>query len=1482
MENSTRQNGYVIQLYQYARRYRYNRQGVINYINYLKETPEHGAMTEDEKNDRKDRGNNSSHIVLGDFDILEVIPVDSFRKYHDVSELAKKYLGRRQSVLLYCIEDKDLPAQIKYNCDSKSWYSDVNKFTQKRFFCLSLLSITNEAHSSMDNVFTLLRPLRKKILEIVAHLNENLGEPEKLICDVFGALNATEIGIVWLCNQYVDVLMIIDYLKHMKLHLEESNDDIPLFLASNTTIATKFEEELKENENDIIGLEKVEGTASVRISFHDEMEKREEAKQLIEEITGNGNGAQGENKFKYSVLYSSGEYDLVIQMPASHALMKIQKGGILNNCKRENNGLISEKRQILRNNTQLLLEEGEEEKKGEAGKKEEEGKGKSERLCRLESEISKQEFLINVSGKKGDEENPLTKNSNWKEWMELADPASERVKKEMKGERLLAENNYSYYMRIRREMGQFIRPSAGMIDMLDLMYADYLSTISSAYNKTWVYDFHHQFKAVLHAISLWLEESQRMANLPPDNKASHDRQWKDFADLTNAFKQQVYHLSQSSRMVLEIPRCHFRMTGQYDLLIHTYYGFAKIILETIYLMQGRAHQAELVPLVTVNTVPQVNSEVYFQYGNNDRMRTVNLIIPASIIFDPQRGLRYLVHEIFHYAAPPQREKRNYLMGCFIISECLKMQFIHIFHLMLYMSVDGTIDRDLKHYLTTGTDDFGMSKLARAIFFTHYTVEDNELFPEDYWLDKEILGFVRQNADKWRHWDMVGDGENDIGAGYQRKLLKYCQEECSLQLFEKLCNSLMNTACENFEKYFSNWKNMDTNKMFKNLQMPEDSLQNDLLDKLFDRFRYCFANKRYSALQFSGFRANVAENERIRAASSIIWESLREACSDIAMVSLTSMEMDDYFLFCVQAWKDSSCGLESVEKEQWLRCGLVCEYYQRGKWKQAGQGQYKNNFIRKYQAFYTSKKYLETAGISEAGINKNIYHEAEIWWETINRKYRGLFRDGTNASNLVFYDLIFAEILADFDVRKAAGRFNGTEREKRLNAICDDIQANVYSRYNALLDKYFFEGTSGQDSILNRIKDYRNDYFRENLFVAQHFQKQKTLRELAAYNLKIREEQGHIDKWIPEKHDWTQKVNPIKAAWEIHVRSLEELLFYLQDCEKKMKGDNEKEPIWFRGQSKKDYKLVPSVMRNYDKTKRLKYKSLREYQQFEFEEFKYCADGVPEIPSGVRFTLSDYIALMQHYFIATSFLDWSENAFSALYFALEDYFEKKGSLEDVSLYLLKPVKYNGLCREVIGKRRMQLKKARETASSEESDGRKKTFADWLVKNVPGPEKWIDSIIPNLSTKPNEEKFASYLLGNMKFDRKFEEWSKNPDYEKLADINTNLCLPVAIRTSRLNTRIRMQSGSFVAFNLYTPPLLSKHGNKENNHAFDHVSLEEIQRKMLEEPVFDQERDNIFLYKITIDHCCCSVVMEWLRGMGIARSSVYPELELLKERF
>lgn len=1417
------QNGYIIQMYQYARRYRYNYRDSIRYINYLSRN--------------QSNVENASYMALGDFDMLEITLVKSFRKYHDLSNMAKRYLGRRQSILLYCIQDKNLPLRILYDSDQKCWYENNIKKKAHRFFCLSSLSITNEAHGKTE-IFCMFQKIREKILHLTDMLNEILDDNEKIVCEVYGTLGATEIGIVWLCDQYVNILFLLDYLKHMKLQFDDG-EKVPLFLAVNTTVAVKYDKNLFRNPDKQREIFKdVKGEVFTQISFHDELGERSEADGIVEKIT-NGESCK--------ILYSAGEYDMIIHMPACRALQCVQEGQILNIVKRNEDGdCIEEPRKILRNNTQIVLERRSEE----------------DNPSEVQKKIKEMSFCIEANSILPDMK---TNAPIWEEWMELSDSDSDEIRKLFADGQVPVKSNFTYYNEIRMKMEHVFRSSTGAIDMLDLLYADYLSTVANAYSQIWVLDFHRQFKAVLYAINLWLDNQKGILEC----QATKDNQWDDYSALTNAFKQQIYHLTQTNRMALETPRCHFRVTSQYDLLIHAYYGFTKIILRAIYLLQGADNQSELVPLITVNTVPQVKSQLYFEYGNNDGMRAININIPAAIIFDMQRGFSYLVHELFHYAVPKSREKRNYLMGVFIISECLKMQFVHIFSYMLYTKVDGSVDVGLKTYFLQEVDTFGLSMFVRNLIFTDY-IEGDKYFGK-YWLDDVILQFLQQCADEWQDEHNVGRGRHDLCSEYQNKIFQYCQCEKSDHLFDKLCTYLMECIHKYYLKAFGNDKRETT---LQNVKNKYSDCNNADIDKILDRLLYCITDEEFRTQQFSGLRKDYANTEKAKEITHFgLWKPLQEASCDLAMISLSAMRPDDYLLFCIQSWRDSNCGdfhPRKLEQEEWLRCTLVFNYCRTR--KNIRIKDFKDGFIKKYVWFYTKSSDLETISRDGQERNRKVYKEAVDWWDMICKKIKDFNSSNKRNRLITYYDSIFAEVLADFDIESRIEKFSDADKKDALQSILKEVKETIFYGYESLISKLQLQ--SVQEPYVHvtwnalTVEDYAKGLFQHNLSIAWHFQRQQSFQELADFNLNIQKNQEQGEIWQPEADSVGEEGGISEYTWNFHARSLQELLFYLKHCECQLQKGDEKEAVWFRGQPDKSFLLVPSVMRKYDTDKFKKYASLRAYQQYEFEKFKYYADGASEMPRGVHFTISDYIALMQHYSIPTSLLDWSENAFSALYFALENYFELSDpEKKDVALYLLCPQRYNELYRQKT-----------ELNDSDTSDG---SLDSWIQRHVPTPRDWLKESIPNLSTKKNEKIFNAYLLGKIKFDQKFTSYCKEQHEEECESI-TGYCMPVAIRTSRLNSRIRTQSGCFVAFNLYTLPQCDKFDIGEKNRAFDYISLEEIQKQMLRDAGLIEKSDAVFLYKITIDNSCCEDVRKWLRGMGISRSSVYPELELYKNRF
>ena len=333
-----------------------------------------------------------------------------------------------------------------------------------------------------------------------------------------------------------------------------------------------------------------------------------------------------------------------------------------------------------------------------------------------------------------------------------------------------------------------------------------------------------------------------------------------------------------------------------------------------------------------------------------------------------------------------------------------------------------------------------------------------------------------------------------------------------------------------------------------------------------------------------------------------------------------------------------------------------------------------------------------------------------------------------------------------------------------------------------------------------------------------------------------------------------------------IHSLNELMFYVRHCSKMLKEAAQYEKVkskdflWFRGHVDAEFTLLPSIIRKYDAKKQERYPTLRKYQLSEFEEFKFRADGAAEMPTGVRFTQSDYIALMQHYAVPTNFLDWTENVSTSLYFALEYFFDyknqkeriKKGYHRDAALYIFSPGLYNHVRNKAMGE------------ALKESGVFAPYFSEMLTHA---------NTIPNLSTKHNEWLYHMYILGKERFDEYLRTQNLNIAAEFKKNINLQkLFLPIAVWTSRLNSRIRTQSGCFVAFNLYSPPFDAE----GKNTPFSYCELEQIQNLLL------PESHNKYLYKLVIDKSCCEEIVEWLKAMGISRENIYPELERLKDRF
>jgi hypothetical protein len=131
-----------------------------------------------------------------------------------------------------------------------------------------------------------------------------------------------------------------------------------------------------------------------------------------------------------------------------------------------------------------------------------------------------------------------------------------------------------------------------------------------------------------------------------------------------------------------------------------------------------------------------------------------------------------------------------------------------------------------------------------------------------------------------------------------------------------------------------------------------------------------------------------------------------------------------------------------------------------------------------------------------------------------------------------------------------------------------------------------------------------------------------------------------------------------------ISSLKELREFIQNFENRY-SKSEGSDIWFRGESKTSYKLIPSLHRSVSKG--MTHKEMVDLELKALEIFK---EAQPEITK----SLTDWEILfyMQHYGIKTRFLDWTESARVALFFAVSGWNPNAGNCR---LWLLNPSLFN---------------------------------------------------------------------------------------------------------------------------------------------------------------------------------------------------------------
>lgn len=129
-----------------------------------------------------------------------------------------------------------------------------------------------------------------------------------------------------------------------------------------------------------------------------------------------------------------------------------------------------------------------------------------------------------------------------------------------------------------------------------------------------------------------------------------------------------------------------------------------------------------------------------------------------------------------------------------------------------------------------------------------------------------------------------------------------------------------------------------------------------------------------------------------------------------------------------------------------------------------------------------------------------------------------------------------------------------------------------------------------------------------------------------------------------------------------MRSSQEEIISFDSLVANLKKDKKRgEILWFRGHANIDWELQPSIARDCANPIQREWALLKRFKQ-------NANSFLPDIQRSSW----EWLLLMQHYFVPTRLLDWSESPLIGLYFAVEN---KKFDKFDGALWVLSPVKLN---------------------------------------------------------------------------------------------------------------------------------------------------------------------------------------------------------------
>ncbi len=824
-------------------------------------------------------------LVYGDYDRLSIKGILDFSRYRDVDTHARHWLGSRQTILLYClddsvdlVEDTDLLSEF---CALHNTKTTTQIHEYRNFLIFTMVTINPDLHKYKDFAHILER-CRELIERQVKFSSVPLIDPDAVSYQVYGSFSSSELVIVWSVNQYIDAFRLIEVLRQSSFEYKTKDEKLRQILpfASLYSIVSQPMVDLSK----IRHHQKIQGSAELKLVFQDGVADPIARIRFLSEVLCNqcsDTDSSGMEKENYIGQYSVGEYDYSITLPAdvlcNPNTQLFLRGHALHWAQDEMHKYVSSSCVQLHHDMEWLVSDGH-----------------SLTAATLRCQELASVFPV--------EEEDLS------EKIELIKRMIYGQQGEYSGSTCIAhpENAeegdlFEAYRKIglRSIIKEKIPKTDGLCDSLDLLYTDFVNNCSNLTNTSWSLDLVTQFVAIVDYIV-----NRFYASYQPEQNTGN--LFSDIKNICEIYVQMIYHIAQSRRTVFIVPSCHLRYMGQYDMILHAYYGWEKYLLNLAYSLPHRnGVQPILIPILTIDVLPEIRTDIYKvpqHYQLKERISNIfSINMPLGAMTDFLRYALTMCHETAHLMIPFDRDRRNQVFGMMFFSELVA-------NLLL-----SPIRQEFWKVSSTQEDFSRLLPVIRrgfiAVIYNHMRV----FFLEH--IHTAIMNSCKNKPDNCPPW-------SEYRLELKKRFVGLMQEqEEFVPLFEML-NEYQPVFQQVISETIDNilWDNRRDEVTF----LISEDFCNEFKEKLTHTIAIQLSTKRQDL--FSSYQSLIdTYGGKLCTESYVLSEAYREACQDLFMIRVFQLELVDYLVFLDRQRNDTVTLDQKPPKAELLRTAMICDY-----------------------------------------------------------------------------------------------------------------------------------------------------------------------------------------------------------------------------------------------------------------------------------------------------------------------------------------------------------------------------------------------------------------------------------------------------------------------------------------------------------------------------------------------------------------------------